>query len=167
MSSLSRMSSHAAVLRLIRPESGPNVVEAQARAKVEAENRAAAYASDGLSDLDARRVLSLRAAESLEGGRAALLRPERRRRLVELATRLGLRPFDANLVIAIVQDGARRGLSPDAPSTTATLALVPEPGAGDAARTRSTAGKYLALALTALLLAGLMMALAVQWLIAG
>ncbi len=47
--------------------------------------------------------------KSIEGGRAAILRPERRRELFTRATSLGLRPFDATLVIAIVQDAARRG----------------------------------------------------------
>jgi hypothetical protein len=45
----------------------------------------------------------------LEGGRTALLTPDRRRRLVTLATKMGLRPFDAALIIAIVQDAARAG----------------------------------------------------------
>lgn len=38
-----------------------------------------------------------------------MLTPDRRRRLVRLATRVGLREFDANLIIAIVQDEARTG----------------------------------------------------------
>lgn len=46
---------------------------------------------------------------SLEGGKAALLRPEKRRSLLIAARTLGLRDFDANLVIAIVQDGVRSG----------------------------------------------------------
>lgn len=45
----------------------------------------------------------------MEGGKAALLRPERRRELFHRAEDMGLRPFDANLVIAIVQEAARRG----------------------------------------------------------
>ncbi len=47
------------------------------------------------------------AADAIEGGRAAIIRPEVRRRLVAAAVGMGLRPFDANLVIAIVQDDAR------------------------------------------------------------
>lgn len=46
---------------------------------------------------------------SIEGGRAAILRPERRHDLMTRAHTLGLRPFDANLVIAVVQEAARRG----------------------------------------------------------
>jgi hypothetical protein len=80
---------------------------AQERAarRVTGENRLAAR----LDPTDARWVLALRVAADIEGGRAAILRPERRQRLMSLATRLGLRQFDAGLVIAIVQDGARTG----------------------------------------------------------
>lgn len=73
--------------------------------KVEAENRAAAR----LSGFDARWVFAARTSQMLEGGRTALLTPDRRRRLVSLATTMGLRPFDAALIIAIVQDAARAG----------------------------------------------------------
>ena len=76
-----------------------------ARREVEQEVRAAASLAPG----DSRRILALRVMESLEGGRAAILRPEARHQVLSLATSLGLRAFDANLVIAIVQDGARRG----------------------------------------------------------
>ena len=41
-----------------------------------------------------------------------LLRPENRRRVLETAKLLGLRAFDANLIIAIVQDAARTGDDP-------------------------------------------------------
>ncbi|MEO1130517.1 MAG: hypothetical protein AAFX05_12545, partial [Planctomycetota bacterium] len=44
--------------------------------------------------------------------------------LVDLAGRLGLRPFDASLIIAIVQDGARRGVSVEDTDTTDRLRLV-------------------------------------------
>lgn len=64
---------------------------------------------DSLLPDDPRWVLAARAASLLEGGRAALLTPDRRRRLMGLADRMGLRPFDAALVIAIVQDAARTG----------------------------------------------------------
>ncbi len=68
-------------------------------------NRAAA----AMSAEDARRIFALRVFESLEAGAAGVLRPDRRRELVSAAQRLGLRAFDANLIIAIVQDDARRG----------------------------------------------------------
>lgn len=78
---------------------------------VENENRSART----LDDADVRLVLALRVEGALEGGRAAILRPEARRRLVAAALDAGLRPFDANLLIAIVQEGARAG---DAKETT-------------------------------------------------
>lgn len=74
--------------------------------RVERENRAAA----AMSALDARWVFAVQVAREIEmsgAPRAGVLAPERRRNLVKLATRLGLRQFDANLVIAIVQDGCR------------------------------------------------------------
>lgn len=42
-----------------------------------------------------------------------LLIPEDRRALMDHAARLGMRPFDASLVIAIVQDARRRGEEAD------------------------------------------------------
>lgn len=73
--------------------------------RIGAENSNAAR----LTDTDARWILARRTAAMLEGGNggpAARLRPERRRDLHDLATRLGLRAFDANLVMAVVQDAA-------------------------------------------------------------
>ncbi|HYE60579.1 MAG TPA: hypothetical protein VD997_01165 [Phycisphaerales bacterium] len=67
------------------------------------------HASRVMGPQDARWELALEVEESIEGGRAAIIRPEVRRRLVTRATERGLRPFDANLVIAVVQEGARRG----------------------------------------------------------
>jgi hypothetical protein len=86
--------------------------------EVRRENLVAAAAAD------ARWVLAVRTATLLEGGRAAILRPERRERLVGMATRLGLRTFDAALVIAIVQDSARSGRPALGRETENRLALV-------------------------------------------
>ena len=83
-----------------------------------------------LDPADARDLLAARTAGALEGGRAAVLRPERRREIVGDAARLGLRAFDANLIIAIVQDGARRGEAHDDPGAAARLRLV-RPPAGE------------------------------------
>lgn len=94
--------------------------EAAARDVAEA-NRAAAELSAG----DARSIFALRVSELLDGGRAAILTPENRRRLVDLGQRMGLRAFDANLVIAIVQDGARRGEKPDDAIADSPLRLIP------------------------------------------
>lgn len=55
---------------------------------------------------DPRWVLALRTAEALQG---TVMPPEQRQRLIRLGRVMGMTPFDANLVIAIVQDQARRG----------------------------------------------------------
>ncbi len=60
-------------------------------------------------DTDPRWVIAVAAARALEGGQEAILPPEDRERVTRLAKSLGLRAFDAALVIAIVQDAARRG----------------------------------------------------------
>jgi hypothetical protein len=89
-------------------------------ARVREEN----IAAGSLSPDDARWILAAQAAATLEGGRLAMLRPERRRALVALATRIGLRPFDASLVIAIVQDAARCGEEPVGAGASQRLRLV-------------------------------------------
>lgn len=98
-------------LRLVRPdEFGAPVPAAAPPATVASGARAPSAVSSGsLSPTDPRWVLAVRVAYSLEGGRAAVLRPSNRRHLRQLAGYLGLRPFDANLIIAIVQDAARTG----------------------------------------------------------
>ena len=72
-------------------------------------------------------MLAVRTAAQIEGGRGAVLSLEKRNRLTRLATRLGLRPFDANLVIAIVQDGARSGQGPLGAAVAHRLELVRPP----------------------------------------
>lgn len=75
---------------------------------------------------DPRWVLALRTAESLQG---TILGPEKRDRLVKIGKMMGLTAFDANLVIAIVQDQARRGYAPEYCPTAGEpqLAMVPLP----------------------------------------
>jgi hypothetical protein len=89
----------------------------RARREIARENHAARL----MGPDDARWLLAQDAERALEGGRAAIIRPEVRRRLVNKATSAGLRPFDANLVIAIVQDAARRG---EPGPAAASLAMV-------------------------------------------
>ena len=91
-----------------RPEIAPPPPPAQIRAAtrdIARENRRAA----SLSQSEAREILTLRVTELLQGGRAAILTPERRSRAIRIARMLGVRDFDAHLVIAVVQDRARRG----------------------------------------------------------
>ena len=75
---------------------------------------------------DPRWVLAVRVAEALEG---PILRPEPREKLLRLGRALGLTAFDANLVIAVVQDQARRGHAPRLCPTqgVAQLEMVPLP----------------------------------------
>lgn len=136
--------------------------ERRARAAIARENRSAS----GLSATDARWVVATRAAEALEGGRLGILRPERRRHIATLATRLGLRPFDANLIMAIVQDSARSGAAGGAlgVETAERLRLVREAEAAAGAEGEQgetpRAGRLL---LFAVLLAVVLAAIAVQW----
>ena len=83
--------------------------------------------ASGLAAEDARVVFAIDVERSLEGGRAAALRPERRERLVAGAVKRGMRPFDANLVIAIVQDAARRGETLNATQHGTVLRMVKQP----------------------------------------
>jgi hypothetical protein len=85
-----------------------------------------------LTATDARWVFAARVGESLEGHSAAVLPPEKRERLMRLAEVIGLRAFDANLIIAIVQDSVRCGLEPLSRSTADRLAMVA--GAGSTTR---------------------------------
>jgi hypothetical protein len=70
---------------------------------------------------DPRWVLALRVREQMQG---PMLTPDARQRLEQLGRTLGLTPFEANLVMAIVQDQARHGgdLQAAAPS----LVMVPQ-----------------------------------------
>ena len=123
---MSTSQSNQPALRLVNAGVVPRATPLRSRnptQAIAAENRSAAT----LSASDARWVLAARTASVLEGGRAAVLPPERRRRLVSLATNLGLRPFDANLVIAIVQDAARTGQGPLGPAVAERLLLVRPP----------------------------------------
>ncbi len=79
-----------------------------------------------VSPSDPRWVLALRTAEALQG---SLITPEKRQALVRLGKVMGLTAFDANLVIAIVQDQARRGYAADYCPTAGEqqLQMVPLP----------------------------------------
>ena len=130
-------------LRLVGAEERVETARAhRRRAAVASENTSAA----ALSLDDARIAFALRVADRLDGGRAAILTPEARRRLLRESTRMGLEPFDASLVIAIVQDAARRGETAENPMTTGRLKLVKP------ARKRSLDGVLLPAA-TAIILA--------------
>jgi hypothetical protein len=126
----------ASVLRLAHADDAPRppvlsrlgapARDRRARRSVASENLAAA----GLSPSDARWMLAIKVSQRLDGGNLALLTPERRREIVSLATRIGLRQFDANLVIAIVQDGARSGEGVLSPGVAGRIGMVGGPSLG-------------------------------------
>lgn len=104
----------------------PEVLQAwkearDAREQVIHETRAAARNTQ-LDPTDARWVLAARAYSQLDG---ATLGPRGRDRVLGAARSMGVRPFDANLIMAIVQDGARRG--EDLGATQPRLALLAPP----------------------------------------
>lgn len=84
------------------------------------------HAASSLDADDARWVFAVLVSKVLDGGRAAILAPDRRRLLMVNAREMGLREFDANLVIAIVQDCVRTGHERLCPKTEARLAMVRE-----------------------------------------
>ncbi|MFM1867950.1 MAG: hypothetical protein RL591_1358 [Planctomycetota bacterium] len=73
-----------------------------------------------LDPFDARWQYATAVEGALQG---ATLAYEDRRRLLGLATRLGIREFDAHLIVALVQDRARRGEPID--GVAPTIALLP------------------------------------------
>lgn len=113
------------VLRLVRPDGDPphptdpahstraplstpvrkHPADDAARRAVALETRLAG----SLSTHDARWIFAVAVASSLVGGRSAMLPVDARKRLLSRADGMGLRPFDANLVIAVVQDAQREG----------------------------------------------------------
>lgn len=76
---------------------------------------------------DARWVFAVRVAAAIEGERAAVITPGKRDRLMKLAKMLGLRDFDATLIIAIVQDSVRCGVEPLGNVTAERVAMVRQP----------------------------------------
>lgn len=75
---------------------------------------------------DPRWVLAIRTADLLEGD---VLPPAKRETLMKTGKQMGLTPFDCSLILAIVQDRARRGIAPEqCPAAgESQLALVPPP----------------------------------------
>ncbi len=90
----------------------------KARRNVALENRLAAETPH----LNQGRPQWLFAGHVLKALDGSILPPERRKELLEKSRQLGIRTFDANLVIAVVQDRARRGESIH--SASGTLRLV-------------------------------------------
>lgn len=93
----------------IGPVLASPVASAQSARRAHRANAAVAQDDLDLVASDARFRFASEVARQLEGGKAAILRPERRDVLVARAERDGILAFDANLVIALVQDATRRG----------------------------------------------------------
>jgi hypothetical protein len=137
--------------------------DAAMRAAVEQEMRSAST----LGPDDARRIVAARVVEALEGGRAAILRPEARRGVMTVARACGLRPFDANLVIAIVQDGARRGETVGTPDVESRLRLVGG-GAIERRARRAVVARHVVVNLVAAVVLGVGVgAVLIAWLMGG
>ncbi len=101
---------------------------------VTAENLSAHSFATGVGNTDPRWLLAIKASTLLEGGKAAMLRPHNRRELMTLAKFMGLRAFDAGLVIAVVQDGARSGEGALSSGVRTRLTLVGSPQITGASR---------------------------------
>jgi hypothetical protein len=99
-------------------------------------------------------------AQHIEGGRAGVLRPVARRHLMRSAAASGLRPFDATLIIAMVQDRARRGEPLARSANDPRLAVIPAPPRRSTLPALATTAATLAL--TAVLVSG-----ALTWLAGG
>lgn len=148
------------MLRLVNDRRGSQattLLRRDAAGAIARETRAAA----GLGAGDARWVLAVRVAQTLEGERQAILRPERRARLMRTASLLGLRPFDASLIIAIVQDGRRTFGEDLGPAVEQRLGMVRSPQRGI-----STTSVVLQVA-ASVMLAAVFMLLLVRWLAGG
>ena len=74
-----------------------------------------------LEATDPRWVMAVRVRESLQG---TCLTADARQRVIRIGRMLGLNDFDCNVIIAIVQDAARRGESLHGAAD--TLAMVPQ-----------------------------------------
>ena len=145
--------SHAASQPPLRLVSPIDSAADSAQQSVAGANRAAAQ-NPTLDPTDPRWVLAVRTQALLEG---STLTPERRERVLRTAQQLGVRLFDANVIIAIVQDQARRGGSlGDAASS---LALLERPNRSQSSGLRMWIAALGAAAVGSTLL--------IRWLIAG
>ena len=147
------MSSSDSTPRLRLVGAGSSAAERErAQRRVRAENRAAAHVR--LDATDPRWLLAVRTHASLVG---SALPPERRARLRRTAERLGVRPFDASVIMAVVQDRARRG--EDLGSVVPTLPMLHDPRSR---RGRGHRGRWI----VALALAAVATALLIRWVLA-
>ncbi|MEM7623872.1 MAG: hypothetical protein AAF235_11800, partial [Planctomycetota bacterium] len=77
-----------------------------------------------LDATDPRWAFAARVAVALDGPGAGTLPPEGRERLMRTARNLGIRPFQATLIIAAIQDRVRSGLTPLGPELGVALSII-------------------------------------------
>jgi hypothetical protein len=107
---------------LHRPEGVSPARQHAAAVRAVAEENQAARLNLALNPSDPRWVVAVRAYSQLQG---STLTPERRRHVQQLASLLGVRPFETNVIMAIVQDHARHGRTLH--DAAATIALLEKP----------------------------------------
>jgi hypothetical protein len=101
----------------------PGLLRSRKLAVVEEMLRARESTRQNAIDLgDPRWQLACATRDALQG---AVLTYENRRKVMLLAQRVGIRPFDANLIVAIVQDRARRGESIE--NAAEAISVIPKP----------------------------------------
>lgn len=133
----------------------PGVLRARKLAVVEEMLRARESTRQNTMDLaDPRWAIACATRDALQG---SVLTYENRRKVMLLAQRVGIRPFDANLIVAIVQDRARRGEPIECAAD--ALSVIPKP----AARPGRAAAAWMWAA--AILVAILVDAVLIGWLI--
>ncbi len=117
-----RMSDAGPASRLVlRPVNEPDWGRPQAHQRTGSDRTAKpAGTAAPLSPDDPRWVLAVRARELMQG---AMLGPDDRQNLLRTGRVMGLTDFESNLVLAIMQDQARRGQS--LASAIDNLAMVP------------------------------------------
>jgi hypothetical protein len=94
----------------------------QAKNDVVKENRLSAHGS--LTPDDPALKLAAQVRTQLQG---PVLSPERRERILKIANKLGMRPFEASLIIAIEQDRARTPGPGTSPGKAVGAASAPSP----------------------------------------
>lgn len=118
-----------------------------------------------MSALDARWIVAVQVERALQGGSSAILPPDARSRIMALAERVGLRTFDASLVIAVIQDAARSGEDPLGPLAVDRLRLV-RPGDASPLYTRTLSrARFAAVGMILIALAATSSFLAARWLL--
>lgn len=157
------------VLRLVaQPEqagSGPTFAPAEPLPSVVAARRAIAlenHLARGGCSPGEYEALSRAVAGSLQGGRAALLTPERRKSLVAGAVRSGMRPFEAQLIVAAVQEAVRHGdVDPVLHGPVESAPAIPD--INPARKTELEASRMVILILASVLLGCAILVLLVSW----